>query len=74
MVTEQTDAAEVVRYCPACGHELHTLAPFCRCGCTWDGRDPWQEAHDAAANLGHEIAKALRLHEVVGWLNRRLTR
>lgn len=34
-MTEQTDAAEVVRYCPACGHELHTLAPFCRCGCTW---------------------------------------
>jgi hypothetical protein len=36
--------------------------------------DPWQEFHNAVANLGREIAKALRLHEIVDWLNRRLTK
>lgn len=36
--------------------------------------DPYREFHDAVVNLGHEIAKALRLHEIVDWLNRKLTR
>lgn len=37
-------------------------------------KDPGQEFHDAVTQLGRELAKALRLHEIVGWLNRRLTR
>lgn len=36
--------------------------------------DPYREFHDAVVNLGHEIAKALRLHEFLKWLNRKLTR
>lgn len=31
--------ASVVQLCMRCGHELHTLHPFCRCGCTYRGED-----------------------------------
>ena len=26
-----------MEWCPRCGHELHTLHSFCRCGCTYAG-------------------------------------
>lgn len=32
------------------------------------------ELRDTVRALGREIAKAMRLHEIVDWLNRRLTR
>lgn len=32
------------------------------------------EFRDSAHALGREMAKAMRLHEIVDWLNRRLTR
>lgn len=42
------------------------------------GREPLGEAmgelRNAVHELGREIAKAMRLHEIVDWLNQRLTR
>jgi hypothetical protein len=37
-------------------------------------RDPFAEFHDAVVELGRALRDALHLEQIVGWLNRKLTR